>query len=129
MKKASIIALAALAAGTAAATLRYLAGSMDAAEAVRRLAGMRVAVTLYRMAKGSAPADFGAVISGGQLEAPPQLKLKWHRASSKVRQTNELRAKDTGAWAYVNNPKSADFGTVFIDCTHKDERGRYWSEF
>lgn len=130
MKKTAFIVLAALIAGAAAGALRYYTRSMDAAEAVRRLAGMRVAVTLYKIAnKSAAPADFNAVIAGGQLEAPPELKLKWHRTSSRVRQTSALRAEDTGGWGYVNDPGSRDFGTVFIDCLHRDERGRYWSEF
>lgn len=130
MKRTAIVVLISLLVAAAAGALRYYTRTMDASEAVRRLAGMRVAVTLYKIAnKGAAPADFGAVIAGGQLEAPPHLKLKWHRTSAKVRQTSSLRAGDNGGWGYVNDPGSRDFGTVFIDCLHRDERGRYWSEF
>jgi hypothetical protein len=37
--------------------------------------------------------------------------------------------EDTGGWAYVNAPASPDFGLVFLDCSHSDEKGRRWSEF
>lgn len=127
-KKLALLLSAALLLAAAFALYRR-ARPMDAAEAVRRLGGMRVAVTLYKLSKGSAPADFRELGAGGQLEAPPELKLRWHRASSKVRSAPALRAEDTGGWGYVNDPKSRDFGTVFIDCLHRDERGRWWSEF
>ena len=29
---------------------------------------------------------------------------------------------------YVNDPADPQFGVVYIDCTHKDEKGRFWSE-
>ncbi|MBU2572681.1 MAG: hypothetical protein KKH28_01205 [Elusimicrobia bacterium] len=109
--------------------LRYYLNSMDAAEVVRRLAGMRTAVALFRLSKGSAPVNFYDVVTSGSLEAPLKLKLKWHGASSKVRPAPVLQTTDTGGWGYVNDPKSRDFGTVFIDCAHRDEKGRWWSEF
>ncbi|MBI4803112.1 MAG: hypothetical protein HY796_11365 [Elusimicrobia bacterium] len=128
MKKIPLIISAALVLA-ALGVLRYYLYSMDAAEVVRRLAGMRVATALFRLSKGSAPANFNDLVTSGNLEAPPKLKLKWHRASLKVRPTPVLQAKDTGGWGYVNDPKSRDFGTIFIDCAHRDEKGRSWSEF
>ncbi|OGS59594.1 MAG: hypothetical protein A3J79_01480 [Elusimicrobia bacterium RIFOXYB2_FULL_62_6] len=129
MKKKALILLATLCVAAAGALLRYYSSSMDAAEAVRRLAGMRVAMTLFKISKGSPPKDFRELTAGGQLEAPMDLKLKWHGTSSQVRHAPALRAEDNGGWGYVNDPASPDFGTIFIDCLHRDERGRYWSEF
>ena len=108
---------------------RYINCSMEAAEVIRKLSGMRMAVTFFRLAKGRQPADIGEAIQNGNLEAVPQIKLNWHLASSKVRKAAELIVRDTGGWGYVNNPASRDFGTIFIDCAHKDPKGRYWSEF
>jgi len=110
-------------------TFRYANSSMEPAEVIRKLSGMRMAITFFRLAGGRQPADIGEVIKKGNLEAVPVLKLKRHLASSKVRNAPEPAALDTGGWAYVNDPKSRAFGTVFIDCTHKDGKGRSWSDF
>ena len=128
MKKKLLIISAALLL-TVLGFLRYYLYSMNAAEVIRRLAGMRMAMTLFRLSKGSAPLDFYDIVKSGRLEAPLELKLKWHRASSNVRPADAIKTKDTGGWAYVNDPKSRDFGTIFIDCAHRDEKGRHWSEF
>ena len=130
MKKNIIIA-AGIAALLFAAVggVRYTNSSMEPAEVIRKLSVMRMAVTFFRLARGRRPADIGEVIKNGNLEAVPVLKLKRHLASSKVRNTPEPAARDTGGWAYVNDPKSRAFGTIFIDCTHKDGKGRFWSEF
>ena len=29
----------------------------------------------------------------------------------------------------MNEPGDPDFGLLYIDCAHKDEKGRFWSEF
>lgn len=108
---------------------RYTAYSMSSAEVIRKLSGMRIAAGLFRMSKGRPPADIGEMIKNGNLEAAPELKLRGHLASSKVRNASSLAVRDTGGWAYVNDPKSADYGTVFIDCAHTDEKARYWSWF
>jgi len=108
---------------------RYINYSMEPAEVFRKLSGMRMAITFFRLATGRQPSDIGEVIQNGNLEAVPRIKLKRHLASSKVRKTAKLIVRDTGGWGYVNDPADRDFGTIFIDCTHKDEKGRYWSEF
>ncbi|MCM2267357.1 MAG: type II secretion system GspH family protein [Elusimicrobiales bacterium] len=35
---------------------------------------------------------------------------------------------DTGGWAYVNDPASASFGTLLINCSHADSKGKSWAE-
>lgn len=35
---------------------------------------------------------------------------------------------DTGGWSYVNDPASASHGTLLINCTHADAKGRRWDE-
>ncbi len=122
-------AAAALLAGAAGWWL-YLRGGMDAAEAVRRLSGLRVAVELYRQQHGGRPpASFKDTMRSGELETAPDLKLPGHPRRSGVRDTPAMTVRDTGGWAYVNDPKSPDFGLVYIDCSHSDAKGRLWSEF
>lgn len=33
---------------------------------------------------------------------------------------------DTGGWAYVNDPASASYGTLLINCSHGDSNGKRW---
>lgn len=130
MKRALIILL-----GAAAVTMAVFSAhdllfrTMGAAEVIRKLQGLRMAVELFRQDKGRLPAGMNEVILNGTLEAVPELKLKRHTSSVKVRNTARMEILDTGRWSYVNEPGSPDFGTVFIDCSHKDEKGRFWSEF
>jgi len=35
---------------------------------------------------------------------------------------------DTGGWAYVNDPSSHAHGTLLINCTHADSKGKQWDE-
>lgn len=35
---------------------------------------------------------------------------------------------DIGGWAYVNDPASAAYGTLLVNCTHADAKGRRWDE-
>ena len=110
-------------------TARYTGRSMEPAEVIRKLAGMRMAVTFFRLSRKRPPADIAELLKSGSLEAVPVIKLNGHFASSKVRNAPGPAARDTGGWAYVNDPQNSAFGTVFIDCTHKDGKGRFWSEF
>jgi len=107
----------------------YVNHSMSSAHVIRKLSGMRIAVGLFRMSNGRPPRDIEEMIKSGNLEAVPELKLRTHPAYSKVRNAAGTEVRDTGGWAYVSDPKSADYGTVFIDCSHADEKGRYWSWF
>ncbi|GAG09095.1 unnamed protein product [marine sediment metagenome] len=34
--------------------------------------------------------------------------------------------RDTGGWGYVNDSASPDWGSVFVNCTHTDSRGKVW---
>lgn len=126
MKKITVLAAAAL---LSAAALFYLSRGMEAAEVVRRLSGLRISLELYRQQYKKLPPSFGETLRAGTLEEAPALKLPWHLKNSAVRDTPTMEIKDTGGWAYVNGPGEPAFGLLYIDCSHKDERGRFWSEF
>ena len=102
---------------------------MDAAEVVKKLSGMRLSLELYRQEYKRLPASFKETLRAGTLEEAPGLKLSLHLKTSSVRDTPSMLIKDTGGWAYVNEPGDPDFGLLYIDCAHKDEKGRFWSEF
>lgn len=126
MRKSVIPALALLLAAWGG---YYYRSGMKAPEVIRKLSGLRVALALYAAQHKAPPASFEDTIREGKLEAAPGLKLPRHFASAAVRNASAFEIKDTGAWAYVNNPRDPHFGLVFIDCAHADEKGRYWSEF
>ncbi len=124
-----MIVLAAAALAGAGWGLVYLRGGMDAAEVVRKLSGTRLSLELYRQEHKKYPPSFAETLRAGTLEAAPELKLPGHFKKSQVRDTPALAITDTGGWAYVSDPKSPDFGLLYIDCSHKDEKSRFWSEF
>lgn len=129
MKKLILAVLAAAALMAAAWGLVYLRSGMGAAEVVRKLSGIRLSLELYRQEHKKYPASFAETLRAGTLEAAPELKLPGHFKTSKVRDTPALAIKDNGGWAYVSDPRSPDFGLLYIDCSHRDEKSRFWSEF
>lgn len=120
------LAAALLAAGGGAAWLR---SGMDSPEVLRKLAGLRVSLELYALERRARPAAFGDTVRAGHLEGAPALKLPGHLPASGVKDVPAFAVTDSGSWAYVNAKSSPDFGLLYIDCSHRDERGRYWSEF
>ena len=129
MNRKFVLVAAAAALILAAAWLTDFSSGMDPQEAIRKLSGLRMSLALYGMEGKPPPAAFGEVISAGKLEAAPSLKLPWHLRSTRVRDVPSRAVSDSGSWAYVNAPGDPDFGQVFIDCAHKDPKGRFWSEF
>lgn len=130
MKKACFILVILLVCGASlAAWFVYLRSSMDSPEVIRKLSGLRLSVTLYKNEKNHLPVKLEEVALNGNLEELPKLKLSYHMPRSKVRNTDAYGIKDTGGWAYVNNPESPDYGLVFIDSSRQDEKQRYWSWF
>lgn len=129
MKRIFTIFLAAAALLASAWGLVYLRTGMDAPEAVRKLSGLRLSLELYRQANKKLPAAFADTIKSGALEGAPELKLPGHLKTAEVTDTPSMLIKDTGGWAYINNPADPAYGLVYIDCAHKDEKGRFWSEF
>ena len=129
MKRIIMIALAGAALLGAAWGLLYLRGGMDAAEAVRKLSGLRLSIELYRQEHKKLPASFADTIKSGALEGAPDLKLPGHFKTSKVSDMPSMLIRDTGGWAYVNNPADPAFGLLYIDSSAQDPKGRFWSEF
>ncbi len=127
MKRKTIIGVISAAAVLAAG--RYVYSGMGAAEVLRKLSGMRLSTELFRQGHGRLPYSFAETLRAGSLEEVPRLKLRWHPARSSVRDTPSMSIRDTGAWAYVNDPASPQYGLLYIDCAHRDEKGRFWSEF
>jgi hypothetical protein len=129
MKNKILSALAAAAALSAAWGGCHYQSGMKAPEVIRKLSGLRMALALYALEHKTPPISFEETLREGKLETSPGLKLPRHFGSAAVRNAASFKIKDTGIWSYVNNPEDPDFGLLFIDCSHLDEKGRYWSEF
>ena len=128
MKRKTLLAGLAAAAACGAGLYYYYSG-MSAAEVVRKLSSQRLALAFYAREHKAPPAVFENTVRAGTLEAPLPLKLPRHFRTSKVRNVPSFGITDSGGWAYVNGPGDRNFGLLFIDCSHRDEKGRFWSEF
>lgn len=75
------------------------------------------------------------LIVGQYVPAIPQLNVSPHKPTNEVEEyggdvcdgpnaVDPSRVRDTGRWGYVADRKAKCYGVVFIDCTHRDARGR-----
>ncbi|MFA5138173.1 MAG: hypothetical protein WC728_02990 [Elusimicrobiota bacterium] len=106
--------------------------SVDASM-IGTLGSLRSSVSIYASDAEDFPKDLQALVPKYASSIP----MLWraprgtalHPMSNAVEYYPTLTGKDTGHWAYVNDPASPDFGKVYIDCTHTDHKGRVWSAY
>lgn len=100
------------------------------------LSSLRSAVGLYYSDKeGQYPECLEALVPGGRYltedpslcQGSPFYSPHW-RSRAAVSHPSRT-AQDSGRWGYVDNPKDAEFGQVFIDCSHTDSRGARWDSY
>lgn len=97
----------------------------------------------YGDAEGAYPAGLDALVPK-YIESIPAVKAEPHAESTawtaygdelctgKSEYGQELdpaKLKDTGGWGYVADPNSKCWGMIFVDCSHKDTKGKYWTEY
>lgn len=98
----------------------------------------------YGNSEGQYPDTLEAMIDPEYLKEIPKTKLGDHKETAawtaygnevcgpKKEYGHEIDAsklKDTGGWGYVADPQSECSGYIFVDCTHKDTKGRPWPEY
>lgn len=98
----------------------------------------------YGENEGIYPAALEALVNPEFLKEIPKTKLEHHKETAvwtaygnevcgaKKEYEHEIDASklmDTGGWGYVTDPKSDCWGQIFVDCTHRDTRGRPWPEY
>lgn len=50
-------------------------------------------------------------------------RAHWYRDTDKIHYFHSVaEADDAGGWGYVNDPKSPEFGALFVNCTHENFR-------
>lgn len=99
------------------------------------LGELRQAVGRYRSEHdGRSPDSIGAMVEAKTIPEIPVLWRKFdkipHAHTAEASVVASTAATDSGRWAFIVSPSSPSMtGTIFIDCTHTDTRGRAWSEF
>lgn len=93
----------------------------------------------YGDAEGSYPPSLDDLIPR-YISEIPKVKTKAHAQTSAWTaygdevcappgSVDPAKIKDTGGWGYVTDQQSKCWGTIFVDCSHKDLRDRVWSEY
>jgi len=99
------------------------------------LADLRQRVSAYRSAhEGAAPPALETLIDP---KTSPRLPTLWsnsytgaHPKTTEAIVAADRTGADTGKWAYIVSPSTPELhGTVFIDCTHTDNRGSAWTSY
>ncbi len=109
------------------------------------LGSLRAATSIfYGDAEGVYPATLDALVGPKYLQEIPAAKTASHAESrawtaygaevctGKSEYGQEIdvsKIRDTGGWGYVSDPQAKCYGQVFVDCSHKDTRGKYWTEY
>jgi len=82
----------------------------------------------YSDADNSYPATPAELVPK-DIAAVPELELPRHARTAAITLTGDAgpdpakAVADTGGWLYFNDPKSANFGMLVLDCSHKDGEG------
>jgi hypothetical protein len=109
-----------------------------------QLGSMRSALAIYYGdTEGQYPSNLVSLVPKYLPEIPSaQTKKHPHTAATQIygskvcsdsgEHTGGLirdKLQDTGQWGYVNDPKASCYGQLFVDCTHRDSRGREWAAY
>lgn len=109
------------------------------------LGSLRSSLSIYYGdMEGQYPATLDALIGPKYLPEIPKTKLGDHPetdvwtpygaevCTGQTEYGSEIdvsKLKDTGGWGYVADPNAKCWGSVFVDCTHRDTKGKRWPEY
>ncbi len=97
------------------------------------LGAIRSALSIYYGdMEGQYPTDMTSLtVSGKYLSSIPKAKApNYHTDTATASQASAtLSVTDGGGWAYVNGPGDANFGTLWVNCTHTDTKGSVWTVY
>lgn len=94
------------------------------------LGAIRSALKIYYgEMEGQYPTDMVALtVSSKYLRRIPKAKIpSYHGDSSAVALLTA--ADDAGGWAYDNVAADANYGTVWVNCTHTDSKSKVWTNY
>jgi prepilin-type N-terminal cleavage/methylation domain-containing protein len=97
------------------------------------LGGVRSALSIYYGdMEGLYPASPDALtIAGKYMSAIPKAKSPNYHADAAtiVLGNGTASITDVGGWAYSNVNTDANFGTLWVNCTHTDTKGSIWTTY
>lgn len=97
-----------------------------------QLGAIRSALSIYYGdMEGQFPANLTALTLGGKyLAAVPKAKTpNYHADSSEVTLKSGVPKQDRGGWRYTDTSEDANFGSVWVNCSHTDTKGAVWSSY
>lgn len=100
------------------------------ANSVANLAKLRSALSVYYTdMEGLYPSHLAVLtVAGKYLDSMPQAREpSFHTETSTI--LLGTVPDDTGGWVYNNNASDANFGTIWINCTHTDTKGTVWTVY
>ena len=97
------------------------------------LSAIRSALSIYYGdMEGLYPVDLSSLTGNGKyLTSIPKAKApNYHADSASISQNSGTTSiSDAGGWAYDNTPGDANFGTLWVNCTHTDTKGSRWTSY
>ncbi|MBI4345540.1 MAG: type II secretion system protein [Elusimicrobia bacterium] len=97
------------------------------------LGAVRSALSIYYGdMEGLYPSDLAALAVNKKYiaEIPRAKAPNYHNDRATANQDAAATVvTDAGGWAYVNHPGDADFGTLWVNCSHTDTRGGVWTSY
>lgn len=106
----------------------WFSSSQNEAEIIRKLSSIRLCLTLYSINEKKVSTDpVSDLARVGYMKEIPYIKLKWKFKSDRIELVDTVKIRNTGHWAYVNNPGDVNFGLLYIDSSARDSKDRYWS--
>ena len=119
----------------AAITMEKFGGAIQTANenATRaKLGSLRSALGIYYTdMEGHYPSDLTPMLEPGSRYLTQMMPI-YTGAHGKANSVTYVPARETnqdsGAWAYVN-AQGADWGSVYVQCTHTDAKGSVWNQY
>lgn len=83
----------------------------------------------YGDQEGQYPNTPEALTTGGSyIDFIPGVKTpNYHPDTSAIELNNS--GNDAAGWGYNNTPSDANFGALFVNCSHTDSKGTVWSTY
>ncbi|HVE11809.1 MAG TPA: type II secretion system protein [Elusimicrobiota bacterium] len=94
------------------------------------LGSIRSALSIYYGdMEGQYPTDLMTLTNNGKyLATMPNAKApNYHNDTSSV--VGQVSANDGAGWSYNNTTTDANFGVVWVNCTHTDTKGSLWTTY
>jgi prepilin-type N-terminal cleavage/methylation domain-containing protein len=97
--------------------------------------GIRSALSVYYSdMEGQYPTTLYSLTLNGKymyMQEIPYTRLPYYHPDTSVESagTPSIALNDAGGWAYGNNATDANFGSLWINCSHTDTKGTNWSMY